>query len=49
MTFETVPGETYYIIAKMLKRGSNYKTTYELVTESIASSSLPSLSDKLDG
>ena len=49
MTFETVPGETYYIIAKMQKRGSNYKTTYELVTESIALSSLPSLSDKLDG
>lgn len=48
MTFETVPGETYYIVAKMQKRGSNLKTTYELVTESIALSSLPSLADKLD-
>ena len=48
MTFDTVPGETYYIIAKMKKRGSNLKTTYELVTEAIALSSLPSLADKLD-
>jgi hypothetical protein len=49
MTFDTVPGETYYIIAKMKKRGSNLKTTYELVSETIALNSLPSLSDKLDG
>jgi hypothetical protein len=49
MTFETVPGETYYIIAKMQKRGSQLKTTYELVSETIALNSLPSLSDKFDG
>jgi hypothetical protein len=49
MTFDTVPGETYYIIAKMQKRGSQLKTTYELVSETIALSSLPSLSEELDG
>ena len=49
MTFDTVPGETYYIIAKMKKRGSQLKTTYELVSETIALSSLPSLIDKIDG
>jgi hypothetical protein len=49
MTFDTVPGETYYIIAKMKKRGSNLKTTYELVSETIALNSLPSLSEKLEG
>jgi hypothetical protein len=49
MTFDTVPGETYYIIAKMQKRGSQLKTTYELVSERVALNSLPSLSDELDG
>ena len=49
MTFDAVPGETYYIIAKMQKRGSQLKTTYELVSETIALSSLPSLSQELDG
>jgi hypothetical protein len=49
MTFDTVPGETYYIIAKMKKRGSNLKTSYEVVSETIAFSSLPSLSEELDG
>ena len=49
MAFDTVSGDTYYIIAKMQKRGNNLKTTYELVSEKVAFSSLPSLVNELDG
>ncbi|ARN73036.1 hypothetical protein [Oceanicoccus sagamiensis] len=45
LEISVMPGKTYYLVAKMDRRGGNFKSVYELVTEDYAYNMMPSLSE----